>query len=90
MEQSARIVDFAMFRPALVDALGRNDMPEGRRPDFVPMLKFKTLVLGSIYGLSLQAIDCLLSARLSQVRFYWGEPCDTVPDANRWRDFPKR
>jgi IS5 family transposase len=80
-------VDFELFRPALVEALGRSNPCKGGRPGFDPVLKFKMLVLGAMHGLSLQQTDYLVRDRLSWMRFCGLGPGDSVPDANTLWDF---
>lgn len=44
LERLTKTVNFEVFRPALVEALGRSDPSKGGRPGFDPVLKFKMLV----------------------------------------------
>lgn len=87
LERLTKTVNFEIFRPALVEALGRSDPSKGGRPGFDPVLKFKMLVLGAMHGLSLQQTDFLVRDRLSWMRFFGLGPGDTVPDANTLWDF---
>jgi transposase, IS5 family len=87
LERLSKTVDFELFRPALVQALGRSDLSKVGRPGFDPVLKFKMLVLGAMHGLSLQQTDYLVRDRLSWMRFCGLGPGDTVPDANTLWDF---
>ena len=87
LERLARTVDFELFRPVLLKALGRSDPSKGGRPGFDPVLKFKMLVLGALHGLSLQQTDYLVRDRLSWMRFCRLGTGDTVPDANTLWDF---
>ena len=87
LERLSETVDFELFRPVLIAALGRVDPAKGGRPGFDPVLKFKMLVLGAMHGLSLQQTDYLVRDRLSWMRFCGLGPGDTVPDANTLWDF---
>jgi IS5 family transposase len=87
LERLDGTVDFELFRPVLVAALGRADPAKGGRPGFDPVLKFKMLMLGAMHGLSLQQTDYLVRDRLSWMRFCGLGPGDTVPDANTLWDF---
>jgi hypothetical protein len=44
LEKLPATVDFKILRPALDEALGSRDAAKGRRPPFVPVLKFRMLV----------------------------------------------
>ena len=87
LETLAATVDFEMFRPVLVGALGETPRWKGGRPGFDPVLKFKMLVLQSLHGLSLEATEYLVRDRLSWMRFCRLGPEDRVPDANTLWDF---
>ena len=69
LERLTRTVDFELFRPALVEALGSSDPSRGGRAGFDPLLKLKMLVLGAMHALSLQQTDYLVHDRLSWMRF---------------------
>ena len=87
LETLAATVDFEMFRPVLVEALGERPRWKGGRPGFDPVLKFRMLVLQSLHGLSLEATEYLVRDRLSWMRFCELGPEDQVPDANTLWDF---
>lgn len=87
LEALERTVDFEIFRPALVAALGRRDASKGGRPGFDPVLKFKMLVLQALHSLSLDQTEYLVRDRLSWMRFCGLSLGDGVPDANTLWDF---
>ena len=57
LERLAAVVDFEVFRGALVAALRRNPRGKGGRPPFDPVLMFKILVLQA--GLGALAVDAV-------------------------------
>jgi IS5 family transposase len=87
LEKLSATVDFEMFRPDLVAALGRRDVAKGGRPPFDAVLKFKMLVLQALHGLSREQTEYLVRDRLSWIRFCGLGPGDRVPDANTLWDF---
>ena len=87
LETLAATVDFEMFRPVLVRALGTPPRWKGGRPPFDPVLKFRMLVLQALHGLSLEQTEYLVRDRLSWMRFCQLGPEDRVPDANTLWDF---
>lgn len=87
LEKLSATVDFELFRPVLLKAVGRGDPSKGGRPGFDVVLKFKMLVLQALHGLSLQQTDFLVRDRLSWMRFCGFGPGDAVPDANTLWDF---
>ena len=87
LETLAATVDFEMFRPVLVRALGTPPRWKGGRPPFDPVLKFRMLVLQSLNGLSLEQTEYLVRDRLSWMRFCQLGAGDAVPDANTLWDF---
>ena len=87
LEQLLEIVDFALFRPVLDDALGGTDRVQGGRPPFDAVLKLKMLYLQAQHGLSFEATEHLVRDRLSWMRFCGLSLADPVPDANTLWDF---
>jgi IS5 family transposase len=73
LERLSKTVYFELFRPDLVDGLGRSDPSKGGRPGFDLVLKFKMLVLGATFA---------VRDWLSWMRFCGLGPGDTVADAN--------
>jgi len=57
LETLAATVEFEMFRPIVMRALGTPPRWKGGRPGFDPVLKFRMLVLQSLHGLSLEATE---------------------------------
>lgn len=82
LEQLLEIVDFALFRPVLDEALGGTDRAKGVRPPFDAVLKLKMLYLQARHGLSFEATGHLVRDRLSRMRFCGLSLADPVPDAN--------
>jgi IS5 family transposase len=87
LEQLQQIVDFELFRPVLVRAMGPVDRSKGGRPPFDAVLKFKMLYLQAQHGLSFEQTEHLVRDRLSWMRFCGLTIADPVPDANTLRDF---
>ena len=87
LERLAATVDFEMFRPILVEALGTTPRWKGGRPGCDSVLKFRMLVLQALHGLSLEQTEYLVRDRLSWMRFCDLGPADRVPDANTLWDF---
>jgi IS5 family transposase len=87
LEQLQEIVDFELFRPVLVAAMGPVDRSRGGRPPFDAVLKFKMLYLQSRHGLSFEQTERLVRDRLSWMRFCGLTIADAVPDANTLWDF---
>ena len=65
LEKLQEIVDFALFRPVLDEALCSMDRPRGGRPPFDAVLKLKMLYLQAQHGLSFEATEHLVRDRLS-------------------------
>ncbi len=58
----AALIDFEVFRAALVQALARSDGSKGGRPPYDPVLMFKVLVLQTLYTLSDEATEFCFAA----------------------------
>ena len=82
LERIAALVDFAMFRAELEQAVPRADGTKGGRPAFDHVLMFKTLLLQAMHGLSDERCEYLIKDRLSFMRFLGLGLADPVPDAN--------
>ena len=80
-EAFAAVVDFELFRPDLVAALGYSDGAKGGRPAYDPVLMFKILVIQAQNGLSDDKAEFLTNDRLSFMRFLGLGLNDRVPDA---------
>src|SRR3546814_8848919 len=57
LERLSAVVDFEVFRGALVAALRRGPRHKGGRPPFDPVVMFKILVLQALYSLSDEATE---------------------------------
>src|SRR3546814_2516357 len=66
LEGFGRAVDFGMFRPALLSALGYGDGAQGGRPPFDPVMMFKILVVQAANNLSDERAEFLINDRLSR------------------------
>ena len=82
LEQITVLVDFAMFRAELEQAVPRADGAKGGRPAFDHVLMFKILLLQAMHGLSDERCEYLIKDRLSFMRFLGLGLADPVPDAN--------
>jgi IS5 family transposase len=82
LERVKALVDFEMFRPALVAAVPRSDRQKGGRPAFDHVLMLKILILQAMHSLSDERTEFLIKDRLSFMRFLGLGLADTVPDAN--------
>jgi len=82
LERLNAVVDFALFRADLEQAVPRSDRAKGGRPPFDHVLMFKVLVLQSSHNLSDERAEYLIRDRLSFMRFLGLRLADTVPDAN--------
>ncbi len=80
-------VNFERFRPILERAAGCPGSRKGGRPALDVVLKFRMLVLQSLYGLSLDARERMVRDKLSWMRFCGLGITDTGPDANTLWDF---
>lgn len=87
LEQLREIVDFELFRPVLVTAVGPVDRSKGRRPPFDAVLKFKMPYLQAQHGLSFEQTEHLVRDRLSWMRLCGLTIADPVPDANTLWNF---
>lgn len=81
LERLSGVVDFEVFRGALVAALRRGPRHKGGRPPFDPVVMFKILVLQALYSLSDEATEFQIKDRLSFQRFLGFGLEGTVPDA---------
>lgn len=82
LEKLTAAVDFEMFRPLLVDILGKDkDKSKGGRPNWDFVLIFKILLLQEMYGIADEHTEFLINDRLSFQRFLGLTLGDKVPDA---------
>ena len=80
LEALDRHVDFEVFRPVLVEALGYGDRLKGGRPPYDPVTMFKVLVLASMHNLSDERMEFLIRDRLSWLRFLGFQIGEATPD----------
>src|SRR3546814_17251501 len=66
LERLSAVVDFEVFRGALVAALRRGPRHKGGRPPFDPVVMFKILVLQALYSLSDDGPDFQIKDRLDR------------------------
>jgi transposase len=74
-------VDFEIFRPTLDAALQRSDGAKGGRPPYDAALRFKILILQTLYTLSDDQAEFQIRDRFSFMRFLGLDLHDAVPDA---------
>lgn len=80
LESLERHVDFEVFRPVLVSALGYGERPKGGRPPYDPVTMFKGLVLASMHNLSDERMEFLIRDRFSWLRFLGFQIGEPTPD----------
>ncbi len=81
LKQLNELVDWEMFRPELALLRENVDASKGGRPPIDPLLKFKMLILQSLYNLSDDGLEQQVLDRLSFMRFLGLGIGDDVPDA---------
>jgi IS5 family transposase len=81
------VIDWAGFRPLLVQALAKPAKGPGGRPAHDPVKMFKLLVVQRYYNLSDEQTEYQVSDRLSFQKFAGWPVADKVPDANTLWDF---
>ena len=90
LEELARIVDFEVFRPALVAALAYGDGAKGGRPPYDPVAMLKVLILAAQNNVSDARMEYLIRDRLSWMRFLGFDLGAATPDANTIRLFREK
>ncbi len=80
LEVLERHVDFEVFRPVLVEALGYGERPKGGRPPYDAVVMFKVLVLASMHNLSDERMEFLIRDRFSWLRFLGFQIGEPTPD----------
>lgn len=80
LEALERHVDFEVFRPVLIGALGYGERPKGGRPPYDPVTMFKILVLASMHNLSDERMEFLIRDRFSWLRFLGFQIGEPTPD----------
>ena len=81
LKKLGEVVDWSIFLPDLVSIRHNVDPAKGGRPPFDALLKFKMLILQSLYNLSDDNLEQLVLDRLSFMRFLGLGMGDDVPDA---------
>jgi transposase, IS5 family len=82
LERVKALVDFEMFRPALMAAVARADQSRDGGPAFDQVLMFKALIRQAMNALSDECTEFLIKDPLSSMRFLALGLADVVPDAN--------
>ena len=90
LEELVRIVDFEVFRPALVEALAYGDGAKGGRPPYDPVAMLKVLILAAQNNVSDARMEYLIRDRLSWMRFLGFDLGAATPDANTIRLFREK
>lgn len=90
LEELGRVVDFEVFRPALVSALAYGDGAKGGRPPYDPVAMFKVLILAAQNNVSDAWMEYLIRDRLSWLRFLGFDLGSPTPDANTIRLFREK
>lgn len=90
LEELSRIVDFEVFRPALVEALAYGDGAKGGRPPYDPVAMLKVLILAAQNNVSDARMEYLIRDRLSWMRFLGFDLGAASPDANTIRLFREK
>ena len=75
------LIDWKMFWPELAKFAEISNPSKGGRPPICPLLKFKMLILQSLYNLSDDALEQQVLDRLSFMRFLGLGIGDDVPDS---------
>lgn len=90
LKQLNELIDWEMFRPELSLLREKVDVSKGGRPPIDPLLKFKMLILQSLYNLSDDSLEQQVLDRLSFMRFLGLTMGDDVPDAKTIWAFRER
>lgn len=90
LETMGWVVDFEVFRPALVKALAYGDGARGGRPPYDPVAMFKVLILAAQNTVSDARMEFLIRDRLSWLRFLGFDLGAPTPDENTIRLFREK
>lgn len=90
LKQLNELVDWEIFRPELSQLREHVDVSKGGRPPFDALIKFKMLILQSLYNLSDDSLEQQVLDRLSFMRFLGLGMGDDVPDAKTIWAFRER
>jgi len=85
------VIDWEVFRPILANGFSREEVAKGPggRPPYDYVLRFKVLILQSLYNLSDDAMEYQLNDRRTFQRFIGLDDKDAIPDAKTiwtWRE----
>jgi IS5 family transposase len=85
------VIDWELFRGTLKKGFAKDEPPKGPggRPPFDYVLRFKVLILQSLYNLSDDAMEYQLNDRRTFQRFIGLDDKDAIPDAKTiwaWRE----
>lgn len=81
LKKLSEVIDWDIFWPELSRFAEVSNPSKGGRPPLCPLLKFKMLILQSLYNLSDDALEQQVLDRLSFMRFLGLGIGDDVPDA---------
>lgn len=81
LKKLSELIDWDIFWPDLAPFAEVSNPAKGGRPPLCPLLKFKMLILQSLYNLSDDALEQQVLDRLSFMRFLGLGMGDDVPDA---------
>lgn len=90
LKQLNELIDWEMFRPDLAQIRENVDISKGGRPPIDPVIKFKMLILQSLYNLSDDSLEQQVLDRLSFMRFLGLGMGDDIPDAKTIWAFRER
>ena len=90
LKQLNGLIDWEIFRPELARLRENVDTSKGGRPPIDSLLKFKMLILQSLYNLSDDALEQQVLDRLSFMRFLGLGMGDDIPDAKTIWAFRER
>ncbi|MDR1520690.1 MAG: transposase [Planctomycetota bacterium] len=90
LKQLNELIDWEIFRSELSRLRESVDVSKGGRPPIDPLLKFKMLILQSLYNLSDDSLEQQVLDRLSFMRFLGLTMGDDVPDAKTIWAFRER
>ena len=81
LDAFAKVIDFELIRPDLLEALAYSSGAQGGRPPFDPVMMLKILVIQAANTLLDERTEFLINDRLSFMRFLGLGLSDRVPDA---------
>lgn len=90
LEKLNSIIDWELFRPALLKILVYKFESKGGRPAYDPVFMFKIIFLQKYYGLSEESTEFQIKDRLSFMRFLGIDFASSFPDKNTFWVFKER